>query len=124
MSARVALLLLLASACEPTRVYGACDVDAVVDAVDDALVRWPDLKRTAVPLMVLCQAPRKLATTCRSEAAESCALWGASLGHPARIALREHAGDETAALVEHELQHLRPGLPDMCRTHSPDCWEE
>lgn len=119
MRALVVLVCLLS--CSEVRAHdcGDVDVDAAVDAAVDA---WPDLADTAVPLDVFCEDLDKVHRTCRHERAESCALFGAVPGRAARIVVDVDA-DDVDALIVHELQHLRPGLPDMCRTHAPSCWE-
>jgi hypothetical protein len=57
---------------------------------------------------------------------EGCALWPGSAFSRARIYVDDDDVGEVAALVEHELQHLRPSvwaLPDACGDHRPECWE-
>lgn len=108
------------------------DVDegAVVDGAAQAVRRWPEVRAIVDRLDVFGLDARELQRSCRVTPAsrvEGCAAWPGSVAARARIyVLAGLSADETAAVVEHELQHLRPSvwaLPDACASHAPSCWE-
>lgn len=136
-SATVLALLMMArcDSCGGPSSWGlrcAPDLDclAVREGAADAVRRWPEVAPIVNRLDVDSAPPDSIARVCRRpdlRRVESCAVQPGSGLARARIVVVTGAGAETPALVEHEIQHLRPSvwaLPDACADHRPACWEE
>jgi hypothetical protein len=107
------------------------DDDAVVIGATAAAERWPEVAPIVDRLDVFGYPRARLATACRAPETvivEGCALWpGSELARGRILVANDVDVVEIAAIVEHELQHLRPSvwaLDDACGDHRAECWED
>ena len=131
MRGLVVLVVVLASCAGPSawglRTFDVDD-DAVAVGAAAAVARWPEVAPIVDRLDVFGIPRGDLRFECRRpdlRVVEGCALRPGSALSRARIYVAADAND-VAAIVEHELQHLRPSvwaLPDACGDHRPACWE-